>query len=261
MSKARSKPSAHEQDEDDNSIITRQSKYAKQYGYDLVTFNSPEHPTAKEEMIIADIVSLDHRSVHALKPNTSEREEVKMLLLNAVVTLQANQVLASRSLVKKAETSYYHHLQAKNRLKYLIGMVIGIIVSLLIAYLIEIISSSTSSFVDRGQVMVFCLFAGMGSIASVLTRLSDINLKQETSRFLIMISGGARPVVAIFFAVVVYIILSMKILDIKFGSEQTNPPEVYLITSFLCGFSERFAKDIISRVSLTEKNDDKSDAE
>ena len=39
--------------------------------------------------------------------------------------------------------------------------------------------------------------------------------------------------------------------DIKFGNpSETWANGIYLVTSFLCGFSERFAKDIISRVPL-----------
>jgi hypothetical protein len=258
MARTKSENASHHKQADPygNSIVTRQSKYTKKYQDDIVSFMAPEKPTREEENIIADIVSLDHRSVHSLKPNTSEREEVKRLIVNSVVCLQGNQIVASRSLLKKAETVYYNHLQAKNRIKYLLGMVIGIVVSSLIAIIIQLISSSTNSFIQGNQLTVLCLFAGMGSIASVLTRLSKINLKQETSNSMIMISGGTRPVVAILFAVVVYLILDMKILDIQFGSgTQGNRNEVYLVTSFLCGFSERFANDIISRVSFSKSSD------
>ena len=52
------------------------------------------------------------------------------------------------------------------------------------------------------------------------------------------------------FGVVVYFILQNKIVGITIGSEsESNSNGVYAVTSFLCGFSERFANDIISRVT------------
>lgn len=47
----------------------------------------------------------------------------------------------------------------------------------------------------------------------------------------------------------VYLILVTKIVNVRFGTDvegQINA--VYLIASFLCGFSERFATDIISKL-------------
>jgi hypothetical protein len=97
-------------------------------------------------------------------------------------------------------------------------------------------------------VLIF-VFAGLGSVASVLTRISSIDLREETSSFSVFVSGFSRPLIAMVLALVVYLILDAKLVDIRFG----NPSEpkanaIYLLTSFLCGFSERFANDIISRV-------------
>jgi len=51
-------------------------------------------------------------------------------------------------------------------------------------------------------------------------------------------------VVAIFFALIIYLVLNLKLIDIKMGSPSSeNANSIYLITSFLCGFSERFAQD------------------
>jgi hypothetical protein len=57
------------------------------------------------------------------------------------------------------------------------------------------------------------------------------------------------------FAVVVFLILDSKVLDIKIGTSAGGGKNdgIYLVTSFLCGFSERFATDIISRVSFEKK--------
>jgi hypothetical protein len=234
----------------ENFLNTSMSKYPKSYQDDLIRFSSPANPTQEEESIIADIVNLDHRSVHALKPNTLEREEVKWLLINAASCIQSRETLAASSLNKKAEQLFDQYLQAKNRIKYLLGMVIGVMVSIGIAILLMQSSPYFLVAITGNILGSIFLFAGIGSITSVLTRLSDIDLRQQISNSLIFISGATRPVVAIFFAMIVFLILKMKIIDIHFGSDSASPDGIYLVTSFLCGFSERFASDIISRVNI-----------
>ena len=55
----------------------------------LLTFSPPDNPTAEEKKLTADIVILDHRANHQLKPKTREWDEVVKLLYNAVVFLQS----------------------------------------------------------------------------------------------------------------------------------------------------------------------------
>ena len=116
-------------------------------------------------------------------------------------------------------------------------------------------SGHLEPYVAPRLLLLILLFAGLGSIASVLSRLSSIDLRQEPSYVMVMLSGATKPIVAIIFAIVVFLILDLKVLDIQFGSS-TGPKSngIYLVSSFLCGFSERFATDIISRVSFGKKN-------
>jgi hypothetical protein len=220
---------------------------------DVVQFSLPPKPTPSLLAVAADIVTLDHSSVRTLKPKTPEREEVKSLLRNAgQVAVQNNLESLARVLCHRAQIAYFHHLQAKNRLRYLLGVVIGVFAAgAFIIGLLLGVSSHLEFFITRSLLIVLPLFAGMGSIASVLTRLSSIDLKQETNTFLIIVSGATRPVVAIFFAIVVYLILDLKIVDVQFGSSPAEKRNgLYLVISFLCGFSERFAEDIIARVGF-----------
>ena len=56
-------------------------------------------------------------------------------------------------------------------------------------------------------------------------------------------------IVGVVYVVAVYLILQSKIVDIKFGeSAAAGSDAIYLVASFLCGFSERFAKDIFARL-------------
>jgi len=90
-------------------------------------------------------------------------------------------------------------------------------------------------------------FAGMGSVASVLTRLSAIDLKGELRRKWVVTSAATRPVLALLFAGVIYVILQNDLITVL-GSTGTDKGALIWVASFLCGFSERFAVDILERV-------------
>jgi hypothetical protein len=220
----------------------------------ILAFSSPRNPTPEEQKLVADIVILDHRSLHQLRPLTRERGEVVGLLYNAVVHLQRHDAAEGRVILEEAARVYYQHNQTKNRIRYLLGAVTGIVAAAGLGASSLLLARSLEQFITTQLLILLFVFAGMGSITSVLTRISSIDLKDETSSFSVFVSGFSRPLVAIFFALIVYLILDAKILDVKFG----NPSEgkvgaIYLVTSFLCGFSERFAQDILARVPFASE--------
>ena len=218
---------------------------------DLLQFSPPSNPSAEQTALVADIVGLDHRVHEQLGANTPEWKEVMGVLINAAnIGVLSNNVPQGRTLYKQAEDAFFRYFEAKNRIRYLAGLGLGVIACTLFSGLLYLIARHlTQPFVKPGLLPLLCLFAGMGSLTSVLTRLDQINLKFATSTPLIMISGGARPIIAICFALVVYLVLDLKLLDIKFGTPtEQNQNAIFLISSFLCGFSERFAQDILSKV-------------
>ena len=118
-----------------------------------------------------------------------------------------------------------------------------------------LIAGYLEPYVAPSLLLLILLSAGLGSVASVLSRLPSIDLRQDPSDVMIILSGATKPIVAIIFAIVVFLILDLKVLDIQFRSS-TGPRSngLYLVSSFLCGFSERFATDIISRIPLGKKD-------
>lgn len=243
-------PAEKNKNEVPTGLIVPQSYRSPKYNKDVIQFYPPEHPTKEQGTLIANIVYLDHRSLNSLKPGTAEREEVKRLLTNVVIAgFEYKSIAGGNLLYQKAESIFQHHLQAKNRLRYLTGMIYGTAAAALISYLLAYVLYTISFPIHPERLLLLHLFAGMGSVTSVLSRLSTIDLREETSKFMVVISGATKPVVAIFFAIILYMILDTKIIDIQFGAPtETNKDLVYLISSFLCGFSERFAKDIIGRI-------------
>ena len=215
----------------------------------LIQFSPPDNPSLAEQKLVAEIVILDHRTHNQLVPGSREWGEVNRLLLNVVVLLQARDAARGRQILKEAERIYFHHNQTKNRIRYLIGSAAGIAIAALLGALLVLVPTSIEKFVSPQFMIPLFAFAGMGAMTSILTRISSIDLRKETSHFSVYISGLSRPVIAIFFSIVVYVILNAKIVDISFnGSPDGQSNAIYLVASFLCGFSERFAKDIIARV-------------
>ncbi|GLC23563.1 hypothetical protein [Roseisolibacter agri] len=90
-------------------------------------------------------------------------------------------------------------------------------------------------------------YAGLGAVASVIMRLPGTDLSGETKTRIVVFAGAGRPILAAIFAVVVYQILHHGIINV--GTTATPQAFAYVqVAAFLCGFSERFATDILDRV-------------
>jgi hypothetical protein len=215
----------------------------------LLVFTRPLDPSPEQQLLLARLVELDHKAKRGLVPPSPQWREVSGVLLNAAISLTGGQWIGSKELVDHAERLYYAYIEERNRVKYVLGVLVGSILA-------GVISSATLlAFGDllrpliRPQLMeLLFLFAGFGSLTSVLTRLTEIDLKKETSASIVLLSGAARPVVAIFFSIVAYFILDSGVVGLAVpDTERTN--ETFLVVAFLVGFSERFAKDIFARVT------------
>ena len=221
-------------------------------------FQVPAGATPEQQLLAADIITLDHRAYNRLKPNTREWAEVLGLLHEAAhMGLTNNHPEPARKLFDTAQDAYLHHLQAGNRWRYLVGMVVGGFVAGAVANVLlwvwgDILKDFTNLSLDR--LILISLFAGIGSVASILTRISSIDLKQELSARILMASAAFKPTVAIFLALVVFYAIDSDVVDIQFGESPTEAQKngFFVVTSFLSGFSERFAADVISRVPFAK---------
>lgn len=216
----------------------------------LLTFGIPgNHDQAIIDLAFA-IGNLDKRAHRLLGVGTQEWEAVIVLLVNAIsIGLNGRLTHEGMKLCTQAKDVLEHYLAVRNRIYYLIGMSIGVILSILIGFLLYQSETFFQPYFDSHLLLFICGFAGIGSITSVLTRVLKMEeLKQESAPSATLISAASRPVVAISFAIVVYLILEQGIVTIDVGSSE-NPDKFYMVVAFLCGFSERFAQDIIARVS------------
>lgn len=234
-------------------------------GMDRLKFDVPAGANSEKLELAADIKLLDDRAYNRLGPGTREWAEVLGLLHEAAnMGLKNDDPQNARRHYDRAQEVYETHLQAKNRWQYLLGMIIGGLLAALIANVL--LSGWGDLLVDHTNItsallILVPLFAVIGSVASVLSRLSKIDLKQELHSIALISSASSKPIVAIFFALVLFYVVDSGVIDVQFdgipaGSQDGNfnneTNGFYVVTSFLSGFSERFALDIISRVSLTK---------
>lgn len=212
----------------------------------------PSTLTADQVVFLAEIRSLAKR---VAKNRFWARQEIFLLLENAA---NAGVILGDlekgESVYKRAAAVYERALLARNRFSYIVGTALGVVV-LLIVLLVgtaALAQYGITSLAPAETIISLFAFAAMGSVTSVLIRLSTLDLKEETSRTLLMLSGASKPLVAIAFASIVYIVLKYKLIAITIGSpdgiDEAADQAAYWIAAFLCGFSERFGSDIIARL-------------
>ena len=209
------------------------------------------------------------------------RDEVTVLLQGAINAARTSHradgidnLATARAALRKAEAVYYQDVQTKNRISYVIGLFVGVCVVVLVPILLLWATEAVASVLSESAVTPIAahikktlawvmsktpldnvaplfFFAGLGACASVLSRLTTIDLKDETSKGMVVVSAAARPALAVIFASVIFVILNNGI--IKVGEDDAKVALI-LIAAFLCGYSERFATDILDRVPFGATN-------
>lgn len=233
---------------------------------ELVRFFPAPELSDEEAQLVRDIVVLDHRSLHAFGPHSEPRAEVKALLQNAVISagyglvdysttndgrLHPRKTPAAIGLYRQAEAIFLRHLQSKNRLLYLGGVFLGILLLVLVAFGLRFLPAALTTSIDPELFPALIFFAGLGTVVSVLLRLSTLDVVQEISPLILVISGLGRPFVASAFALVVYLALTNKLISVSLNDPASAGS--YLVLAFLSGFSERFAQDLLDRFQLSSR--------
>ena len=176
---------------------------------------------------------------------------VESKLLIAAESLQGGLRAEAERLATSAQATYREQLGAQRKIWYLWGVLIGIGMLGVLVVALHTASSTLGNVISQKFALQLLIFAGMGTLASVLMRLGSFNIETYATRVLVMISGISRPLVAVFVTFAMYTILKSHLQTVTVnGNDLTNVGKsgyVYFTAAFLCGFSERFGKDLISR--------------
>jgi hypothetical protein len=209
----------------------------------------PPDPSDEQLSFYADLNTFAKR-VQRHRPWA--REELYLLIENAAsVGLIANDLAKAGKILQQARQLYDRDLLSKNRIRYVAGTSIGVLVLILLAVLTVALTHLPlfDSLAAPQVIIALFAFAGIGSTASVLTRLSSMDLGDETSRGMLLLSGASKPLLAIAFASIVYIIFEHQLVAVSLGAPDNDSARnaAMCVSAFLCGFSERFASDIIAK--------------
>lgn len=106
------------------------------------------------------------------------------------------------------------------------------------------------SFFTFHEILKVGAMGSMGSIASILTRLQDSDIAKNRNPWVLFLTGLFKPFVGWFFAVFIYFATySGFVPTIEPDSVTLN---ALLALGFVAGFSERFARDVMTRVKTPQ---------
>jgi DNA-binding XRE family transcriptional regulator len=96
-------------------------------------------------------------------------------------------------------------------------------------------------------VLITVLSGGWGSVISIATRLSNFESKfyDINDHRILFLTGFFKPIIGVIFAIFVSAVIMSGFLPI--AVPETNQKYFFAVIGFISGFSERFAKDIISK--------------
>jgi hypothetical protein len=161
-----------------------------------------------------------------------------------------------------AQRVYLGYVQKANRLLYVEGVLSSVAFLVLMAFAlysiarllgrVEFFSTASNNIfaaADLPSMLILFGLAGLGSLVSVLTRLDKLTIPTMFSWPLVYLAGAGRPVVAAVFATVAYALLKGEIVGLgQIGRHilgSGGPGWWCVVVAFLCGYSERFASDLL----------------
>jgi hypothetical protein len=137
---------------------------------------------------------------------------------------------------------WFHSTQAS--LKVLCGLSIALIVITLLYFVLRWSFSCIDKIEPQHITLVFW-YGTIGSIVSIMIRLDGLYSTQHGSTSYYFLTGCFKPFLGVFFALFTYAVTMSQMTALKASSE--NLLFIIMATSFLAGFSERFAKDVTDK--------------
>jgi hypothetical protein len=211
--------------------------------------------SAHQILLLGDIRAMEERIIQRRLWSARSIRELLQAAVDA--TVSGGDPEQARFAFDKAEKIFQDDVQTKNRMLYLLGTLLGGLAIAAIAWLVLEAAQrlGVQNLAEPDKLISLFTFAGMGSAASVLARLSTIDLKNELRKVWVVVSAGTRPLLSIALASVVYVILENDLVTITgFQGPSDHKNALLWTAAFLCGFSERFAMDILDRLPFANSS-------
>jgi hypothetical protein len=220
-------------------------------------FDLPDTADEKDKGVCASIRNVHRQAYIDLaflgRYRWNGYKSVESKLRIAATALQGGAKAQAQELVDEARATYKEQLAAQRKVSYLIGVALGIGLLAVLQLALHAAIGSLNGVITEQFALQMVLFAGMGTLASVLTRIGQFKVETYATRSLVVISGASRPLVAAFVAFAAYAFLRSDLATVTVNgtnvSDVQNATFIYLSAAFLCGFSERFGRHVIDQAS------------
>ena len=145
---------------------------------------------------------------------------------------------------------YYEEVGLRqSQMVYFLGMVVGALAIGGAAFAVWAVQGF-----DRDRALLACVLGAAGALVSVMERMGNrkerFQVDYELGPTPVAVLGSFRPLIGAAFGLVVYAALASGIVNIKLESH-TQETYLYALLSFVGGFSERLAKDVLDAAEKT----------
>jgi hypothetical protein len=152
--------------------------------------------------------------------------------------------------LREIETYAARAAARQAQIVYLKGMMRGLAMLLLLAPALAGLFLLTDVPGVDETLFIACLISGsLGALMSVLMRMNSgkFNVNHEIGREYLSNLGAARPFIGAIFALLLYFAFQGQLLDqIRLPDSPEGEFAFFMVSGFLIGFSERFAKEILA---------------
>jgi len=158
---------------------------------------------------------------------------------------------SERAELRRIEEYYFRAGEKRARMRYIEGMLgFGVfqlvVVALATAGVLHLFGALDLESTDVREFYASVAAGGMGAVISVLMRMSgrgEFAIDHELSRWEVTLIGSYRPLIGAVSGIVVYFLFQTPLVPID-ESALTLP--LFVVVSFLAGFSERWTRMMLS---------------
>ncbi len=115
-----------------------------------------------------------------------------------------------------------------------------------------VVRISEYDFQEASALLILSAMAGAtGSVVSIMLRLDQYQNPKYKETLLPVFVGAFKPAIGAFLGIFVFALISSNLLPITISKDEAKPIDrwlAFLAISFVVGFSERLANDVVSKV-------------
>ncbi|MEY4768189.1 MAG: hypothetical protein RL637_828 [Pseudomonadota bacterium] len=153
------------------------------------------------------------------------------------------------TLVKQITNNVHQELKSGTQFSPPVRVVIGlcgwlfIAIPFMLLVIPELMGQELILGIPTHLFLMVILFGSIGSVVSIMVRIQDFLVLEVRDKFILYFTGAFKPIIGMVFAIFVFAIIKSNLLPLAIRIDSEH--YLFMATSFLAGFSERFAKDIV----------------